>query len=274
MIKNTFLLIVLLCCNTFLFGQKFVPFQTLTVPKAQYFTSDQLGQFYIVTEQNELIKYGFDGKEQYRYANKKLGKLTLVDATNPFNILLYYRDFQIIITLDRTLTLSGTYSLFDLFVTNPTAVCISDVSDIWLYDAGNSKIQKFSRQTGFLRETETLIMDFGKRELMPNLMVARHAIVFLNAPDKGIFMFDQFGKFIKKLNIINPTHIQIWDEGQLIYRDKEKGELFKYYLQNGATVPIRFPVEVKTNDQIRLERKRFFILRSGEVLLEVFDIQS
>jgi len=66
------------------------------------FTTDQLRNVYTVTKTNEVIKYTPSGQIQFRYNNNTLGNLAFIDATDPFNLLLFYPDFRRVILLDRT----------------------------------------------------------------------------------------------------------------------------------------------------------------------------
>src|SRR5436190_13567133 len=68
-----------------------IPFQGVT-----FFTSDNLGQAYVVVE-NQLLQFDSNGKPVANYSEKNLGNLRFVDASNPMKILLFYPDFARVI---------------------------------------------------------------------------------------------------------------------------------------------------------------------------------
>ena len=101
---------------------------------AKWMATDKLQQLYIITTENEVIKYSPEGIELFRFSNNTLGDLTHIDITNPFSVLLYYPDFLTIYTLDRTLNKTGEFNLLDLNLTDVETVGMSNDNNVWLYD--------------------------------------------------------------------------------------------------------------------------------------------
>src|SRR5687768_4036966 len=71
--------------------------------EAKYLTTDDLGNAYMV-EKNELKKYSAEGILLATYSNNNLGDLTVVDASDPLKLLLFFKDLSKIIFLDNTLS--------------------------------------------------------------------------------------------------------------------------------------------------------------------------
>ena len=107
-----------------------------------YFTTDKLKRIYAVTDDNELIQYDSNGKELFRYNNNTLGELTYIDTSNPFNLLLFYSEFQTVITLDRTLSPTGNLNLLTTEVGDAAAVALSNDNQLWVYDAASLQLKK------------------------------------------------------------------------------------------------------------------------------------
>ena len=234
-------------------AQTYTLLKTIT-QKTQAFTTDALQNVYIITPENTLIKYDTDGNEVFRYAAKTNGKLETIDASNPFNILLYYPDFQTLVTLDRTLTETGTYNLYDLQIAQPTAVALSDVNEIWIYDNAPFQLRKFVKETNFWKQTSHFSVQFPNSK--PNGMIAKDGSVYLNVPTYGIYVFDNYGHLDKTLSIKNITDFQ-WFDNQIIYR--QNGEYFRYLIKSSATVPLHLPESAKPTEHVRVEKGRLFI---------------
>ena len=78
--------------NTLLITENRQPFAKDSIVIQQvskYVTTDKLGQVYIVNTNDELIKYNAQGQEQFVYFDRTLGEISLIDATNPFQILVF-----------------------------------------------------------------------------------------------------------------------------------------------------------------------------------------
>ncbi|UPT66170.1 MAG: hypothetical protein M0D57_17035 [Sphingobacteriales bacterium JAD_PAG50586_3] len=75
----------------------FTPERTQTVSGTKLYV-DKLDNVYVIND-NEIFKYKPDGKLFNRYSNKSLGKVTMIDVSNPLKILLFYKDFSRIVYL-------------------------------------------------------------------------------------------------------------------------------------------------------------------------------
>ena len=231
--------------------------------KAQYFTTDALRNVYVVTDENILVKYDGDGNEVFRYVGKINGKLGSVDASSPFNILLYYPDFQTLVTLDRSLNETGVYDLYDFEAAQPAAVALSEDNSVWMYDMGVAQLKKFVRETNFWKATDHYGAQFPQSR--PNRIVARAGAVYLNVPSFGLYVFDQFGHLEKTLELKDVSDFQIFDD-LIVYQ--QAGEYFAFNQQTLTSSKIALPEGIGHISSIRVEKGRLFVQRNGAI--EIF----
>ena len=234
--------------------------------KAISFTTDQLRQCYIIGPQNEVIKYDADGKELFRFNNNTLGTLAHIDATDPFNILLYYPDYLTVILLDRTLNKTGEYVLYDFDIVEGYAVGISNDNNLWIYDDRAFKIKKINREGEALIKSDDLSMILGTG-IEPNFILERNNWVYVNDPMIGILQFDLFGTYVKTIPLKNLKTFQILNN-QLVYSQED--QVFAFHLQSLATQSIPLPKFTSTDHRIRLQKDRLYIQKEDRVLLYSF----
>lgn len=232
---------------------------------SDFFTTDKLQQIYVVTNSNTIIKYAPDGLEQYRFSNNTLGDLGYVDATDPFNLLLYYPDYQLVVTLDRTLNQTGKLSLIDAGVVQARTVGLSNDGNIWVYDEASFQLRKFSRTGEVLFESQNLSLVLGKAP-QPIQIIDRENWVYLNDPAQGILVFDNFGQYSKTIPIKNRQTFQLLDN-HLIFKQKEQIEL--YDLKSFLSATLVLPANVVETDQIQIQKNRLFVKK-----LNVIEIYS
>src|ERR1700754_3885044 len=67
---------------------------------ARFMTTDELGNVYLVRQDNGLIRYNNNGDSTGNFRSIQNGDLEWIDATNPLRILLYYPAFSKVILLD------------------------------------------------------------------------------------------------------------------------------------------------------------------------------
>src|SRR5450432_2239572 len=76
------------------------------------FTIDNLDNIYTLDSRNQLKKFDEKGDSVAIFNDvKRFGQATLIDASNPQKLLLYYMDFATVVVLDRLLNVRNTIDL-------------------------------------------------------------------------------------------------------------------------------------------------------------------
>ncbi|MGQ0828953.1 MAG: hypothetical protein ACT4ON_11240 [Bacteroidota bacterium] len=198
----TFLLITTSC-----FAQsKFTPIATIPA-EADFFTSDNQGNVYIVTG-NELTKYNKTGRLLYKYSDKKLGNISFVDASNMLRLLVFYKDFLQIVFLDNTLSVNGEATSLDkIGGQQAQLVCSSHNSGIWLYDQQNFELIRLDQNFEKKQQTGNLNLLLNT-SLQPDYLLEYDNKVYLNNPSSGILIFDIYGTYYKTIPAKNVKKFQ------------------------------------------------------------------
>jgi hypothetical protein len=237
---------------------------TVTISmKGTLLTADKLQQCYVVTNDNSLLKYNKNGQLLFRYNNNRLGTLNWVDATDPFNILLFYPDYFTVILLDRTLSITGEYQLYDLNITDVHVVAMDNDNNLWLFDDNTGKLIKISRAGEVLEESVNTKLLLEKN-IKPNAMFSVNNMVYLNDPDVGILVFDSFGTYLKQIPLIGLDAFQIIDR-QLLYQ--REGQLYAYHLESLLTSAIELPFKLEQNDQLSIQKGVLFLLKETGLMI-------
>lgn len=244
-----------------------------TIPiESKLIITDKLQQIYAVTYNNTVIKFMPDNNninnynEQYLFSNNTLGELSYLDATDPFNLLLYYADYQKIVTLDRTLTKIGELSLINADVVQVNTIALSNDGNVWVYDEAAFLLKKLDRNGNIRLESQNLSLLLSKAP-KPIQIVARENSVYLNDPILGILVFNNFGQYVKLIPILDIGHFQILDN-QLIYKQKE--QLYIYNLQSFRTTNLKLPTTILSDDQVQVQQGRLFVRKKEGI--EIYDM--
>ena len=246
-------------------AQKWQLFKKNDSLDCRYFLTDHLKNIYVITNKSEVLKYDSEGYFDSRFSYKKFGRIWSVDVTNPFKIILYYTDYQCIVIIDAALNPIKTLFLNDMGVANAGAIAMGDSGHIWIYDSGVNKILRFSVDaSGFKLALSTPPLSISG--LQPNQMLVKENNIYMNVPDKGIIVFDQFGKHIKTFDILNASGLQII-ENQLFY--KQNNNFFRFNLQTLAKSAINLPEDVSGNRYLQIQKGRLYAQRSTSI--DVYD---
>jgi hypothetical protein len=229
--------------------------------ETKFIAVDKLQQLYAVTPSNEVIKYAPDGAELYRYSNNILGDLSYLDATDPFNLLLFYGDYQLILTLDRTMNETAELNLLDLDALQVRAVGMSNDGHIWLYDPVKFRLKKVDANGSILAESQNLSLLLPQVP-QPTQLVARENWVYLSDPAQGILLFNNFGQFQKVMNVEGVERFQV-AQNRLIF--KRNDALLAYDQRTFQTTSIPLPEDITADDQILWQKKRLYIRKMDRI---------
>jgi hypothetical protein len=179
------------------------------------FAVDNLDNMYLFSSANQLKKLNAQGDSVAVYNDvKKFGKATYIDVSNPLRILLYYKDFLTIVTLDRLLNIRSVIDLRKNNILQANAIGLSYDNNIWIYDEANSKLKKIDDQGKVLLETPDFRQLFGDAP-SPQSVFDRDGFVYLYDSVKGVYVFDYYGALKNKILITGWKDFKV--AGKYIY---------------------------------------------------------
>ena len=213
------------CVHFILFGQLANAQNVDSIPlidsfeaQVQLLSSDKLKQIYFVSPRQVLYKCNEQGKVLFEFSNRYLGNLSKIDATDPFDILLYYPDYQTLLFLDRTLNVTADVRLKAEQFPLPTLVALSRDRQVWIYDAGLNTLNRMDRQGSIKSSSQDLSLLLGRR-FSPNQLVCNERGVYLVDPEQGVLSFDLFAQFQAFLPLVGVEQLQAFDQ-YLLYRQQ------------------------------------------------------
>lgn len=231
---------------------------------AKVMSTDNLQNLYVITGDGNVIKYDDEGTEVAQFNEFSLGVPTHLDATDPFQILVFYPDFMTIVTLSTALNKMGSYELFDLDINFANNLCFANDGNIWIYDGSTLELKKYSRQGEVLKSSQSLSFEFDQ-EVNPNFLLQRSNTLFLNDSLLGVLVFDMYGQYRELIPLKGLSNFQVVDN-RLIY---PKGKsLLAVDLAVFSVEKIRLPATVnEKTDLIQLEKSRLFVAGASELLI-------
>ena len=178
---------------------------------------DALGNIYVVDQSNKLTKYDPTGKELFNYNSRKLGSISVVDVTNPLQVLVFHNSHGIIKILDTTLSEVKSMDLsVDSRYVGVEQVCLSNDGNVWVFDPTTQKILKINSALKSIAETNTLNdLGISNSEIKK---IREAGNVLIGSTNKvGFLTFDNFGQFIKKIPASGILDYQ-FDGQKIIYQ--------------------------------------------------------
>ncbi|MEO6902533.1 MAG: hypothetical protein ABI315_05180 [Bacteroidia bacterium] len=255
------ILFVLLFISVNVFAQKKLTLINTIGMKADFFTSDNQGNVYVV-KGSVLIKFNKKGKPLFKYSSKEFGNISFVDATNMLRILVFYKNFSQVIYLDNTLSLVGKPISLDKINFNQTQlVCSSHSNGIWIYNQQNMELVLLDQQLQKTQQTGNLSLLLNIN-VAPSYLVENDNAIYLQNPATGILVFDRYGTYYK--TILDNTVEQFQPKGDWIYYLAE-GHIKSYNIK--TTEENQFDTPTVTIKNFRFETNVLMIQTDEAILL-------
>lgn len=109
--------------------------------RIKYFTLDKLNQVYTIQKDNSLQKFSADGNLLISKNLKTEGEINYIDAKNVFDIILFYKNMNTLVTTDNLFTQRHTLNFNELGA-QISAVARSFDNHIWGYDILSQRLVK------------------------------------------------------------------------------------------------------------------------------------
>ena len=231
----------------------------------QSFTTDAFKNIYLVNDQDEILKYNEVGELLFRYGVRANGPIHSIDVTNPFKPVVHYKETNLLVVLDRSLSEISRTDLLDLNILSVSALCSSTNDEVWLFDQVNQQLLRVNHQLDISVQGERL-KETVKDELEPTFMMEHQNAVYVSDSLLGVYVFDAFGNHYKTIPIKGIASFQIIND-QLLYFRSDQLNIWNLTYLSESFQPI--PQDVQAKD-VRIHHGRLYLLDSKQLHLYSF----
>ena len=222
--------------------------------------TDRLGNLYITTKTNQLYKYDSRGNLLGTLNYKYLGNINFIDASNPLELYVFYKELNEVLFLDNNLAYRGEMLLNDYGISQSSAIARSYDNGIWVFDNGDLQLKRMNKG-GEILQMSGNVKQFLTGTIQPNFIYDNNDKVFVNDSTLGILMFSVFANYIKTIPIKGCTTIKVIED-DLFYN--KAGKLLKYNLKTFSQTEFQLP-DTTYIQQISIEKDRLYLLKSNMV---------
>ena len=223
---------------------------------------DNLGNLFVVTPKNELLKFNPQGKFLWNYTNKTYGEVSQIDVTDPLRVILYYEGYQQIVVLNNNLSEISKFT----FNQNPnqqiTLVASANNNGFWVYDQINRELKKLTNN--FIDDLKSgNIYQRNGFDMQANFMLTDDQYIYINDKKEGIRIFDRYGNFFKTAVIYPLNNFEVNDDDIYFMKDSA---FMKYNINTYRLSKIDLPIK-ESFIAAALRFSRLVILREKDITL-------
>lgn len=222
------------------------------------FTVDNLGNIYVLNKAGQLKKLSPDGDSLAIFNDvRRFGKVSFVDVTNPLKIVVYYREFTMVIELDRFLNIVNTIDLRKLNILQAKAVGLGYDNNVWVYDELDAKLKRIADDGTLVDQTTDFRLLFDSAP-DPSVLRDQGGYVYLYDTTKGVYIFDHYGALKNHLALPGWKDFDVLDKNML---GRDAHSFFRY--QQGTLDMQEEPIPAYALDaqQVRITPAAIYVLK-------------
>ena len=189
------------------------------VVNAKFIQADELGNLYVVSPSNQLYKYNTSGKVLATLNYNYNGNISSIDASNPMEIYVFYKEINRVLFLDNNLAYRGELDLTKQDITQASAIARSYDNGIWVFDLGDLQLKKMSKD-GTVTQTSGNIRQIIKTDFVPTTLLENTKQVMI-ANDSTALLFDVFASYVKTYKFSKTASFQLNSNYVLQTLDKQ-----------------------------------------------------
>jgi len=212
---------------------------TATVPgNYASFYADNLNNLYLVNQNNQVKKLDdkYDSSAVFNDV-RRYGDIYLLDVSNPLKIIVYYKDFNTLVILDRFLNTRNTVDLRNSGILQAKAVAQSYDNNYWVFDELDNKIKKIDDNGNVLLESADFRVLFNE-QYDPTQIIDNDGLLYLYDAKNGWLVFDYYGGYKQRVQVAG------WKDVQVNGKNLQGHDDTYLYFANPAMLNIQ---QVKTN---------------------------
>lgn len=238
-----------------------ISFKTSLSKACLLFATDEFGNLYIVTQENDVLKYNAKLDSVGRFNNNRLGKIATIDVSNPFTPILFFQESGFIVQLDRFLDVLNVIKLSDYGLTNITQICRSNDNMIWIFDEWNFKLKKIDFQKNILQESSDLRIALSSIQKIQKIIDANGQLYVYDAL-YGWYVFDYYFGFSTSVKMPNLKNCWLYDEVFWGYTEKE---VWAYYPSQLISKKYMLPLPLLQSKQISITNNLCYSLTQAGI---------
>lgn len=250
---------VTLCTRT----SNFVLLHTGNVQENSMLTTDYLGNYYVVSPQNDIDKFSPSGEKLATFNAKVYGNVTYIDASNPFDIYVFYSDQNRLIFLDNLLNNKGEVDFSRIGFVQLGAVCRSYDNGIWVFDMNDLKLKKLKKDLT-IELVSGNALEIDSKYANPRMMTDNNKEVFISFSGTGVAQYDIFGNHIKTLDIKECSNFQLYSN-KLFFLTRGTLKVFDLKFFSEKELPL--PESSDSVNQVRIEKNTYYCMYKNSIKL-------
>ncbi|MDX1903700.1 MAG: hypothetical protein SFU27_06030 [Thermonemataceae bacterium] len=236
----------------------------ILVNSPQAASIDLQGNVYVALKNGIVCKYNEQGDSLISFVPMQNIPPDVIEAWIGVRILLFYRDLQKYIWLNRFMSPIEEVTLDNPELGFVRLLTYADDGNLWLFDEQNFAIKKYNPLTKKVMLTISMALIEKEKALQIDFLREYQHTLWVLDSNNGIFVFDNFGNFKKNLHVSN-LYFFTFFEDNIAYIQKKN--LYLLHLYEGSTQNINLPIEHDYKSFFLINKEKIFLFTDKEMII-------
>lgn len=249
-----------------LMAQETLQFKTIreiSIENLDLISFDTKDNLFVSTSNGDIFQFNPIGKQINLYSPERQGRLQQLEAAWTVNIFSFSVDLQEYRILDRFLNplSSGRFQLVDVSLAK--AATLGNNNIVWVWDESDLSLKSLDYLRKLVIQSQPLNLILNSENLEVTEIREIKNRLFMNLPNEGVFIFDNQGNLIKKINLKSRQKLCLYSEHLL-------------WVDNGNILAISLATQQITNlgsvsklevQAIQIGQDRMVLFNDNSILL-------
>jgi hypothetical protein len=214
-----FVLILVLAFDARSQGDDWHQIASIAVENLDKISMDNRENIFYSDVGGNVVKLSTTGEVLDQYSPILQAKLDQLEAFWTVNIFLFSADLQQYVILDLFLNPISTQPVPQEKMGMVRAATLGNNHILWLFDEINFSLMQYDYRRNVLLQELPFAMIFGHGNIEVTEILERQNLVFVNIKDKGVFVFDNQGNLLQKLDLLITQKLNVYEDSLYFIKD-------------------------------------------------------
>lgn len=239
------------------------PIAEIPVKNIDLVSLDTKDQVFASTIAGDIYLFSSEGKQLNLFSPPRQGRLNQLEAAWTVNIFSFSSDLQEYRVLDRFLNPLTETGFLHTDVNLAKAATFGNNNVIWVWDESDLSLKSLDYQRNLVLQSQPLNLILNSENLAVTEIREFKNRVFMNVPESGIFVFDNQGNLLEKLEVKTTQRLCFYKEHLLWF---EQNDLMSISLSSGEIQKID-TIQVPDLHYLQVGQERLVIISKDKLTL-------
>lgn len=188
------------------------PISEIPVKSLDLVSLDTRDQIFASSATGDIFLFDKSGKQLNLFSPPRQARIQQLEASWTVNIFTFSSDLQEYRVMDRFLNPIAENSFLLNEIILPKAATLGNNNIIWVWDESDLSLKSLDYLRNLILQSQPLNLILDSEDLRVTEIREFKNRLFMNAPGSGIFIFDNQGNFLKKVDVLIEQRLCFYKE--------------------------------------------------------------